>query len=76
MLAIEPDLVDMHLASARGAAAAGGDRRRAARRGVGAVSPTGVLGDPTGATLEDGRNLLEMLTDDLVTAVDDARNTW
>jgi creatinine amidohydrolase/Fe(II)-dependent formamide hydrolase-like protein len=46
------------------------------RVGVGAVSPTGVLGDPTDATLEAGRNLLEMLTDDRVAAVDEARNTW
>jgi creatinine amidohydrolase len=45
-------------------------------RGVGAVSPSGVLGDPTSATLEHGRTLLDMLTTDLVAAVGDARNTW
>jgi creatinine amidohydrolase/Fe(II)-dependent formamide hydrolase-like protein len=46
------------------------------RHGVRPVSPTGVLGDPSDATLEEGRDLLDNLTDDLVTAVDDARNTW
>ena len=46
------------------------------RQGVRAVSPSGVLGDPTGATLGEGRDLLDKLTSDLVAAVDDARNTW
>lgn len=46
------------------------------RFGVRALSPNGVLGDPAGATLEEGRDLLDTLTDDLVCAVDDARNTW
>ena len=46
------------------------------RLGVRALSPNGVLGDPAGATLEEGRDLLDTLTDDLVCAVDDARNTW
>ena len=44
--------------------------------GVLAVSSSGVLGDPTGATLEEGRQLLDTLTDDLVATVDQARNTW
>jgi creatinine amidohydrolase len=76
MLAIDARLVDMHRArpgETRPLPDIAGELRR---HGVGAVSPTGVLGDPTGATLEAGRNLLEMLTDDLVAAVDDARNTW
>jgi mycofactocin system creatininase family protein len=33
--------------------------------GVGAVSPNGVLGDPAGATAEDGRRLLSALIDDV-----------
>ena len=37
--------------------------------GVRAVSPSGVLGDPTGATADEGRALLESLTDDLLAFV-------
>jgi creatinine amidohydrolase len=76
MLAIDARTVAMHLAAAgetRPLADLAAELRRC---GVRAVSPSGVLGDPTGATLEAGRNLLEMLTDDLVAAVDDVRNTW
>jgi creatinine amidohydrolase len=38
--------------------------------GVRSVSPNGVLGDPTGASVEEGRALLEALVDDLVACVD------
>ena len=38
------------------------------RRGVRALSPSGVLGDPTGASAEEGEALLAHLTDDLVAA--------
>jgi len=38
--------------------------------GVRAVSPNGVLGDPTGASAEEGRALLDELVGDLVVAVD------
>jgi creatinine amidohydrolase len=38
--------------------------------GVRAVSPDGVLGDPTGATDSEGHELLDMLGDQLVAAVD------
>jgi creatinine amidohydrolase len=58
LLAITPDLV-------RSAQAAPGDLRPLVevlpvlqRHGVRAVSPNGVLGDPTGATAEEGRELL------------------
>ena len=37
--------------------------------GVAAVSDTGVLGDPTGATAESGQTMLDALVDDLVEAV-------
>jgi creatinine amidohydrolase len=37
--------------------------------GVRAVTPTGVLGDPTGATAAAGRELLDRLTADLVSMV-------
>lgn len=35
-------------------------------RGVRGVSPTGVLGDPTGATAEDGRKLVDAMVADVV----------
>ena len=76
MLAIRASLVDIELAvpgEMRPLAEVAPDLRRL---GVRAVSPTGVLGNPADATLEEGRDLLDTLTDDLVTAVDDARNTW
>jgi creatinine amidohydrolase len=69
LLALTPERVDM-------AAAAPGDRRPLAETlpllragGVRAVSPSGVLGDPTGATAEQGRALLRSLADDLVAFV-------
>ncbi|MGH8929522.1 MAG: mycofactocin biosynthesis peptidyl-dipeptidase MftE [Egibacteraceae bacterium] len=39
-------------------------------RGVRAVAANGVLGDPTGASAQDGRRLLTELVDDLAYAVD------
>jgi mycofactocin precursor peptide peptidase len=39
-------------------------------RGVAALSPSGVLGDPRGASAEHGHRLLERITADLVDAVD------
>lgn len=38
--------------------------------GVGAVSPSGVLGDPAGANAGEGHELFERLVDQLVVAVD------
>jgi creatinine amidohydrolase len=38
--------------------------------GVRAVSPNGVLGDPRPAGEDEGRELLNLLTEQLVTAVD------
>jgi len=40
------------------------------RGGVVAVSPNGVLGDPTGATVEEGERLLESLAADLIASVE------
>lgn len=40
------------------------------RGGVAAVSPNGVLGDPTGASAEEGRYLLDELAADLIASVD------
>ncbi len=39
------------------------------RGGVASVAPNGVLGDPTGATAAEGRQLVDALVADLVTAV-------
>jgi creatinine amidohydrolase len=76
MLAIEPALVDVSSASPgelRPLSEIDADLRAG---GIRSVSPSGVLGDPTDATLEHGRDLLDILTDDLVTAVDEARRSW
>ncbi|WP_372666231.1 mycofactocin biosynthesis peptidyl-dipeptidase MftE [Amycolatopsis kentuckyensis] len=69
-LALRPGAVRMDLAVA-------GDRRPLGEvlpllreGGVRAVSPTGVLGDPTTATAAYGRTLLDELTGQLVSAVD------
>ena len=69
LLALTPGRVDMALAGP-------GDVRPLAETlpllragGVRAVSPSGVLGDPTGATADEGRALLDSLTDDLLAFV-------
>jgi creatinine amidohydrolase len=69
MLALRPGLV-------RRARATAGDPRplaelmpRLRAGGVVAVSPNGVLGDPTGARAAEGERLLRGLVDDLVAAV-------
>jgi creatinine amidohydrolase len=70
MLAIAPDRVEL-------AVAAPGDTRPLAEllpalraAGVSSVSPNGVLGDPTGATREEGERLLAAAVDDLIGFVD------
>lgn len=71
LLAIAPELVHLH-------AAAPGNQRpldellpELRRRGVQAVSPNGVLGDPRGATAAHGRETLTALAADLVALLDD-----
>ena len=76
MLAINPALVDVQGASPGDLRPLGEITAELRVGGVGGVSPSGVLGDPTDATLEHGRDLLDILTDDLVTAVDEARRSW
>jgi mycofactocin precursor peptide peptidase len=66
LLALRPDLVRTDLAVS-GPTPALADL---VRDGVLQHSPTGVLGDPTGADAATGRRLLEALADDLVAAVD------
>jgi mycofactocin system creatininase family protein len=70
MLAIAPELVRCERARA-------GDRRplpeligELRAHGVRAVSPSGVLGDPAGASAAEGRALLDALADDLCARVD------
>jgi mycofactocin precursor peptide peptidase len=69
MLAIHPDRVHLDRAES-------GDRRPLEEilpalhsGGVRSVSPNGVLGDPTGATAEEGRRLLDDAVDALLAAV-------
>lgn len=69
MLALDPGAVDMDVADP-------GERRplrdvMGALRlgGVAAVSPNGVLGDPTSASSAEGRRLFDAMTADLVAAV-------
>jgi creatinine amidohydrolase len=66
MLAIDPGLVRLELAVA-GVDASIEELRE---RGVRAVSPTGVLGDPSGATGAEGESLISAFVDDLVHAIE------
>jgi len=68
-LAMDPARVQMDLAAA-------GDTRPLAQlmlllrtTSIGAISPTGVLGDPTGATSDEGERLLSRLATDLCACV-------
>lgn len=70
MLALDPTAVRVDRAEA-------GDRRPLAdlmgalrMGGVGAVSPNGVLGDPTAASAADGRRLIDAMNADLLAAVE------
>jgi mycofactocin precursor peptide peptidase len=69
MLALRPDLVRAAHAEAGNVAPLGQLLPALRAGGTRAVSPNGVLGDPTGATAEEGEALLERLSADLVAAV-------
>ena len=74
MLAIAPHLVRLDRAVAGCTAPLGdllGDLRR---RGVLALSDNGVLGDPAGASADEGRRLLDGFVTDLVSAVEGWRS--
>lgn len=72
LLAIAPDTV-RHEAAAPGNPTPVQELMPTLRaEGVRAVSANGVLGDPCGASAEEGRRLLAVLIDDLVSGVDDA----
>ena len=70
LLALSPERVRLDAAEAgevRPLAAVMGELRRS---GVAAVSSNGVLGDPTGATAEEGERLLVELAADLIATVE------
>lgn len=69
LLALRPDLVHLRLAAAGATGPIGALAHELRAGGVAAVSPNGVLGDPTGASAHEGRALLERLVDQLVDAV-------
>jgi creatinine amidohydrolase len=74
VLAIDAHLVRTDRAEAGATAPLAELAPRLRADGVRAVSPNGVLGDPTGATESEGRTLLETLRDQLVAAVDGWRH--
>ena len=69
MLALHPERVRLPVAEAGATAPLASLWADLRARGVRAVSPNGVLGDPAGASAEEGRRLLETATARLVTAV-------
>jgi len=76
MMAIRPELVRTDRLEP-------GDRRPLAEiasalrvSGIAAVSPGGVLGDPTAATLSDGNRLLDVFVDDLTRLITSHLRTW
>jgi creatinine amidohydrolase/Fe(II)-dependent formamide hydrolase-like protein len=70
VLAMDSQLVRTARAEAGGTAPLTELAPRLRAQGVRAVSPNGVLGDPTDATESEGRELLDTLLDQLVAAVD------
>ncbi|MBN8866490.1 MAG: mycofactocin biosynthesis peptidyl-dipeptidase MftE [Solirubrobacterales bacterium] len=70
MLAIDPKSVRPDLAAAGSGARTSRTLDRLREEGVRAVSPSGVLGDPCGATAEEGGRLLDLLSADLVASYD------
>ncbi len=69
MMAIDPDAVRVDLAAAGCTEPIATLMPRLRAEGVRPISSNGVLGDPAGATAEEGRVLLASMTADLVAAV-------
>ncbi len=69
LLAIAPELVRLDRATPGATEALSTLAPTLRTAGVAAVSPNGILGDPTGASAEEGRQLLESLSDDLARTV-------
>lgn len=70
MLALDPSRVRLEMAEPGERAPLGRILPRLAREGVRSVSPNGVLGDPTGATAEHGRMLLDHATRQMLDLLD------
>lgn len=70
MLALDPSLVRLKDATPGERAPLAQILPRLARDGVHSVSPNGVLGDPTGATQEDGQTLLDQATRQMLDLLD------
>ncbi|WP_405970749.1 mycofactocin biosynthesis peptidyl-dipeptidase MftE [Streptomyces sp. NBC_00988] len=73
MLHLVPDLVDMTLARKGNPAPIAELLPAIIAGGVSAVSPSGVLGDPTTATAEGGARVLDDLVADVATRIEDGR---
>jgi creatinine amidohydrolase len=69
MLAIDPDLVRLHLAAAGCTDPIEVIMPRLRAEGVRPISSNGVLGDPEGASAKEGHELLSRLAEDLTTSV-------
>lgn len=69
MLALAPARVALERSTAGNLRPIGELMPRLRQGGVKAVSPSGVLGDPAGATAEEGRRVLDELVGELVAAV-------
>ena len=70
LLALAPELVRMDLARPGHTGPLTAIIGNLKNRGIRAVAPNGVLGDPTCATAEEGHRLLDYLTDQLTRAVE------
>jgi mycofactocin precursor peptide peptidase len=76
LLALAPSVVRMERAEA-GATGPLAELMPALRAGgVASVAPNGVLGDPTGASAEEGRRLLDAMSAALIAAVAEWRSSW
>ncbi len=75
MLAIAAPLVHMHRAAAGATEPLSALLPAMRAGGVGAVAPSGVLGNPTGANAGDGQSILDAWTASLVAAFDDTMHT-
>lgn len=70
MLHLEPDNVNLARAEAGNTAPIGELLPQIIRGGVAAVSPNGVLGDPAGATAEEGARVLAEMIDDVTARIE------
>lgn len=74
MLALEPDRVRLDQVECGVLGDLAGLWPTLRRDGVAAVSPNGVLGDPRGATAQEGRRLLDLLTSRVLAQIEAARS--